>query len=292
MEAVRRSRPALASNGLPLIEMVVVPEPSSETGTRAADVEQAARLARLIRKQSGFVWRLLRCIGVTESEADSAVREVFVAARERIGDIRSGSERSFLFGTALHVASRVRKNREGHGVISDGAPALEDLDESRQAREILGALLEQMPLELRVVFVLSEIEQLALAEIAVVVGIPPTTVETRLREAQDDFATHLESGSELSLSLISAARDEQPSADALASVYASAGLDATLIESDAEAAALSSPTSGRAAALAKRSPAALIVTWIVLGWLVGLVAGLMLYALSDAVAARSNAAAR
>ncbi len=271
--------------------MVVVSEPSSETGMRAVDGEQAARLARLIRKQFGFVWRLLRCIGVAESEADSAAREVFVAVSRRIGDIRSGSERSFLFSTALHVASRVRKSRDEQSAISDTAPALEDLDEARQAREILNALLEQMPLELRVVFVLSEIEQLALTEIAVVVGIPPTTVESRLREAQDDLATHWESGSELSTSLINAAREEQPSPDALASVYAATGVSPALIESDAEAAALSSPVLARALPARKRSPAVLIATWLVLGWLVGLVAGSVLYALSDAVTTRSDAAA-
>ena len=270
-----------------------MPEPSSESGTRAAESEQAARLARLIRKQSGFVWRLLRCIGLTEPEAEPALRDVFVAARDRIGDIRPGSERSFLFGTALHVAARVRKHREEPGAIGDHAPALEDLDEARQAREILGALLEQMPLELRVVFVLSEIEQLAVTEIAVVVGIPPTTVETRLREAQDDFATHLESGSDLSLSLISAAREEQPPSDALASVYAATALSKALVESDAEAGAVSTRAAVSASAVpaARRSPAAMILTWIVLGWVVGLVAGSMLYALSDAVATRTNAAA-
>ena len=150
-----------------------MPEPLTVTGARAVDGEHASRLARLIREQFGFVWRVVRRLGLTEPEADSAASEVFAAAGERIGDIRPSSARGFLFSKSLHVTSRIRRERgEQSAVISDRAPALEDLDESAQAREILSALLEQMPLELRVVFVLHEIEALAQAEIADIVGIP------------------------------------------------------------------------------------------------------------------------
>ena len=267
--------------------------PLTETGALAERGELAARLARLIREQFGFVWRLLRCIGVTELEADSAVQEVFAAAAQRIGDIRSGSERSFLLSTTLHVAARARRNRGEQAALSEGAPALEDLDEQRQAREILGALLEQMPLELRVVFVLSEVERLPNAKIAEIVGIPGAMVSSRLSEAQEDFATHLETESELSQSLIAAAREEQPPPGALVRALRAAGIRADIV-SDSEASALSSPGSGRLnAAAAQRSPFALSAKWLALGWVVGLAAALTVYALTDtrAVAAPHSAVA-
>ncbi len=60
---------------------------------------------------------------------------------QRIGDIRAGSERAFLFSTTLHVAARTLRDREEQAApISDNALALEDLDEQQQAREVLGAL--------------------------------------------------------------------------------------------------------------------------------------------------------
>ena len=277
--------------------MVVVAEPLTESTPRAVDGEHAARLARLIRKQFAFVWRLLRRIGITESEADAAAQEVFAAAGQRIGDIRPGSERSFLLSTTLHVAARTRRNREEQAApLGDNAMALEDLDEQQQAREVLGALLEQMPLELRLVFVLHEIEQLTDAEIADVVGIPASTVHTRLNEAQEDFATHLESDSDYSLALIAAARAEQAPTDAVPRALRAAGIRVTAAEAELVASgspAARSSRSSRAAAGA-RSPFTLAAKWLVLGWIAGLVVGSVVYALRDAAGStiRHDAAAR
>ncbi len=273
--------------------MDAVAEPLTETSPRVVDGDPTARLARLIRKQFAFVWRLLRRIGISESEADAAVQEVFAAVRQRIGDIRPESERSFLFSTTLHVAARTRRNREEQAApLSENALALEDLDPQQQAREVLGALLEQMPLELRVVFVLREIEQLAEAEIADVVGIPASTVVTRLAEAQEDFATHLESDSDYSLALIAAAREEQAPPDAMARALKAAGISPALAQTDSVAA--SARAAVRSAAPGARSPFTLAAKWLVLGWLVGLVAGSVVYALRDATGSPSphGAAAR
>jgi len=48
-----------------------------------------------------------------------------------------------------------------------------------------------MPIELRAVFVLSEIEELTMAEIAVLMAIPPGTVASRLRRARVQFSEHV-----------------------------------------------------------------------------------------------------
>ncbi|HEX7451866.1 MAG TPA: sigma-70 family RNA polymerase sigma factor [Polyangiaceae bacterium] len=247
--------------------------------------EHAARLSRLIRTQLGFVWRLLRRIGVSESEADAALQQVFVAAAQRIDDIRSGSERSFLFSTALHVAARMQREPSSPVVLSDAAPALEDLDDQQQSREILAVLLAQMPLELRVVFVLREIEQLPSTEIATIVGIPESTVASRLQEALDDFATHLETGSDLSESLMIAAREEQPPPYALSHTLSAVGLGAVHVDtSDSESAALSSPGASSRRAERWAAPAAfygLAVKWLAIGLAVGLTLTVAAYALSD-----------
>ena len=161
--------------------------------------EHAPRLARLVQEQFAFVWRLLRRIGVPESDADDAAQQVFIAASRRIGDIRAGSERAFLFSTALHIGSRARRSRvrkrEDLGVELgehvDPAPPLEELVDRRRARELLDSLLAEMPLELEVVFVLYEIEQLTTTEIAEVVGVPVGTVASRLRRAREDFAARI-----------------------------------------------------------------------------------------------------
>jgi RNA polymerase sigma-70 factor (ECF subfamily) len=262
----------------PLIETEVLrPRLEGEHAVRLS------RLARLIRTQLGFVWRLLRRIGVGEAEADAALQQVFVAAAQRIGDIRSGNERSFLFSTALHVSARVQREPSTQAAPSDAAPALEDLDDQQQSREILAVLLAQMPLELRVVFVLHEIEQLAASEIATIVGIPLATVASRLEEALDDFATHLEAGSDLSESLMSAAREEQPPPGALSHTLSAVGLSAVHVEtSDSEAAARSLPGAQRVESRgASGAYYGLAVKWLGIGLALGLTLTVAAYALSD-----------
>ena len=175
-------------------------EPLTELeAERMVSAEPVSRLERLVQEQFGFVWRLLRRIGVPESDADDAAQQVFIAASQRIGDIRTGSERAFLFSTALHIGSRARRSRvrkrEDLGTELDEhvdpAPPLEELVDRRRARELLDTLLAEMPLELEVVFVLYEIEQLTTTEIADVVGVPTGTVASRLRRAREDFAARV-----------------------------------------------------------------------------------------------------
>jgi RNA polymerase sigma-70 factor (ECF subfamily) len=247
--------------------------------------EHAARLSRLVRAQFGFVWRLLRRVGVSEAEANAALQQVFGAAAQRIGDIRSGNERSFLFSTVLHVAARIQREPSSQNVLSAAAPALEDLDDQQQSREILAVLLAQMPLELRVVFVLHEIEQLAVLEIATIIGIPLATVASRLEEALDDFATHLETGSDLSESLMVAAREEQAPPDTLADTLSAVGLNAVHVEtSDSESAALSSPGASSQGAEPQGAPGVLYglaAKWLGIGLALGLTLTVAAYALSD-----------
>src|SRR5262249_19375343 len=67
----------------------------------------------------------------------------------------------------------------------------DDLADLRRARAMLDEILEEMPLELRVVFILSEIEQMTAANIAELESIPPGTVASRLRRAREIFRERL-----------------------------------------------------------------------------------------------------
>lgn len=171
-------------------------EPTTEA---ALPSEQQARLALLVTAEFAFVWRLLRRIGVPASDADDAAQQVFIAVSQRIRDIRPDAERAFLFSTALHVGARARRNRgrkrEDFALDPDQhvdpSPSPDELLDRQRARAVLDAMLDEMPLELRVVFVLYEIEQLTSVEIADIIGVPAGTVASRLRRARDDFAARI-----------------------------------------------------------------------------------------------------
>jgi len=134
-------------------------------------------------------------LGVATRDLDDAMQEVVVIAALRLDEIPGPAEKSFLFGTALRVASQWRRFRERRREVGDGALAEQEdpvpdadalLDQAR-ARTLLDEVLESMPIDLRAVFALYEIEELQMNEIAELLGVPTGTVASRLRRAREHF---------------------------------------------------------------------------------------------------------
>jgi RNA polymerase sigma-70 factor (ECF subfamily) len=153
------------------------------------------RVAALVRAHYAFVWRLLRRLGLNEGDADDAAQHVFLAAQAKLSAIDPGRERAFLYGVALHVGARARRSLgrrreeplEAAGEREAREPNAEQLIEKREARALLDRILDEMPEELRVVFVLFELEELSTPEIAEVCQVPVGTAASRLRRAREDF---------------------------------------------------------------------------------------------------------
>ena len=172
-------------------------KPERSLAVRARDDR---RLAELVRSEFAFVWRVLRRLGLPEGDADDAAQQVFLVAARRLEEIVSGSERAFLFSTAFNVAAHARRTHERRREVSDteleesrdSIPSPEELLDRRRARAMLDHILEAMPVELRVVFVLYEVEELTMAEIAGLLELPGGTVASRLRRARDDFTARLQ----------------------------------------------------------------------------------------------------
>jgi DNA-directed RNA polymerase specialized sigma24 family protein len=64
----------------------------------------ALELHQLFKSTYDGIWRLLRGLGVPTDRLDDAAQQVFLVYAERHADVVRGSERAFLFGTALRVA--------------------------------------------------------------------------------------------------------------------------------------------------------------------------------------------
>jgi RNA polymerase sigma-70 factor (ECF subfamily) len=156
-----------------------------------------ALVRALFEEHFDYVWRLLRRLGVAESAVDDAAQQVFWAAVHRMREVGRGAEKAFLTGAALRVASNQRRSQKRRArEVHDEAPLLaavdpggtpEDLVEHKRALSLLDRALEELPPDLREVFVLFELGDLAMPEIAEVVGIPRGTVASRLRRAREQF---------------------------------------------------------------------------------------------------------
>jgi RNA polymerase sigma-70 factor (ECF subfamily) len=144
----------------------------------------------------GFIWRVLRGLGLSRADAEDATQQVFMIAARKLELIVPDHARSFLYGAALRVANNARRGlRRRREVLADETSD-EPEPESRspekmaqlvQARHLLARVLEQLPEKHRRVIVLAEIEQLEVPEIAALEGVPVGTAASRLRVAREKF---------------------------------------------------------------------------------------------------------
>jgi RNA polymerase sigma-70 factor, ECF subfamily len=164
---------------------------SSKTEALAREV----RLRHLVDAHYDAVWRVLRRLGVPSHEADDAAQRVFVVTARRLDEIEPAREYAYIMGIAVRTASEIRRTlrRRREDAASDEAdwPDLADGPEAlldrKRARVLLDAIVGTMPLELRTIFVLRELEGMSLPEIAALQAIPLGTATSRLRRARELF---------------------------------------------------------------------------------------------------------
>lgn len=180
------------------VAMPFFPAPSA---SRSAGTSGVAHVAARVRSCMGThydaVWRFLRRLGLPPSDIDDATQKVFLVFAGRVASIEPGAERSFLFASAVRVASDARRKRarSREALADDGqmldvedpsASAEEGIDD-RRMRRWLDEVLDTLSEEHRAVLVLVDIEEQTMAEASDVLGIPKGTVASRLRRSRELF---------------------------------------------------------------------------------------------------------
>jgi len=143
-----------------------------------------------------FVWRSMRRLGVPDRALDDAAQDVFIVVHRRLAEFEGRSSlKSWLFAIARRVAhdhrrriGRKERTEELHETVADprGVTPAHDAERAEAVRtlhEILNALDDDK----REVFVLAELEQMTVPEIAEAIGVNLNTVYSRLRAARMAF---------------------------------------------------------------------------------------------------------
>jgi RNA polymerase sigma-70 factor, ECF subfamily len=183
----------------PTVELGVPPgtsEPLAGTpGVEAAEANRA-RATAAISEHYEFLWRSVRRLGVPEASVEDAAQQVLVVFVRRIADIQPGAERSFLFATAIRVVADLRKKAHRSPELPssqlleihpDQVPSAETQIDRKRVREVLDRALDDLPEDLRAIFILFEFEDLTMAAIAGILQLAPGTVASRLRRARAAF---------------------------------------------------------------------------------------------------------
>lgn len=144
-----------------------------------------------------YVCASLRRFGIAESDREDLAIEVFcrVNARLREYDV-SRPLKPWLFAFVARVASEHRKRERRRPELvapsSERAGAVAgDTDatvQARDARRLVLSALEALDDDKRTVFVLHDLDECSVPDIAASLGIPEGTVYTRLRAARTRFS--------------------------------------------------------------------------------------------------------
>jgi RNA polymerase sigma-70 factor (ECF subfamily) len=142
------------------------------------------------------VWKTLRRLGAPLPDLEDLAHDVFMVVHRHLGDYDPARPlRPWLFGIALRVVSdfrRLQRNlREVPGERVepvDGAPTPHERMEGTEARSLLMKALDALDLDRRAVFVMHELDEVPVPEIASALSIPLNTAYSRLRLARADVA--------------------------------------------------------------------------------------------------------
>src|SRR4051794_817243 len=158
----------------------------------------AARFEALFDAELPYVWTSLRRLGVAPRDLEDVAHELFLRVLKRLPSCDTSQPmRPWLFAFAVRLASDYRSlARHKTGFLGDNettyaGPSSEELFAQAEREKLVQRALDQIELDRRAVFVLYEIDEVPMAEIANALGIPENTGYSRLRVAREEFAASI-----------------------------------------------------------------------------------------------------
>jgi RNA polymerase sigma-70 factor (ECF subfamily) len=170
-------------------------EPALPATAAKDDGDRAARFRAVFEAELDYVWTSLRRLGVRDRDLEDVAHDVFIEVYRRI-DVYDPSRpvRPWLFAFAFRVASDWRRRAHVRNeTLDDRVEAVERVDpalslDRAQQRALVLRAIDAIDIDRRGVFILYELDEVPMKEIAESLGIPLHTAYSRLRVAREEFA--------------------------------------------------------------------------------------------------------
>jgi RNA polymerase sigma-70 factor (ECF subfamily) len=185
--------PASINKGVPTRDQFLVAPLSSCEEVACGDC------IGVFEREFDYLCSTLRRLGVPPSDIEDLAHEVFLVMYRRWNAYDPAyAIRAWLFGIAFRVAARHRKRLRRETLqpnpeVEDSSPGPEEAAVARQARAIMAAALQQIPLKRRAVFVMHDIDSVVMRDVASILSIPVFTAYSRLRKARKEFEAAVKS---------------------------------------------------------------------------------------------------
>jgi RNA polymerase sigma-70 factor (ECF subfamily) len=167
--------------------------PASERALASPD-----EFRTIFDREFTYVWSTLHRLGVAQSDLKDQVQEVFLTVHRILAEYdRARPIRPWLFGIALRIVARYRSKRPAYDLVetdepASSAPLPDETVQAHQERALVTRALSAIAWSRRPVFVMAEIDEVPVTEIASVLDIPLNTAYSRLRLAREEFAAAIE----------------------------------------------------------------------------------------------------
>jgi RNA polymerase sigma-70 factor, ECF subfamily len=158
---------------------------------------------RVFAEHSAFAWRVLARHGVLERDLEDACQEVFIVVFAQLPQFEGRSSlTTWIYAICRRVAANQRRRAvHRHEALGEPPPGravgdrpAEDAFDAlaqKQSRALLHELLARLPAEQREVFVLYEVEQWTMREIAEALACSQNTAFSRLYAARRELEAAL-----------------------------------------------------------------------------------------------------
>jgi RNA polymerase sigma-70 factor (ECF subfamily) len=170
-------------------------EEGVELERSTATAPDAAFFRTLFDTECSYVLASLRRLGVAERECEDLGNDVFFRVHQRLADLDPARPaRPWLFAFCVRVASDWRRASRNRVEVLDAAPeatasapgADEELARA-QEKDLVMRALSALDMDKRAVFVLHELDEIAIPEVARTLEIAEGTAYSRLRAARTEF---------------------------------------------------------------------------------------------------------
>jgi len=176
--------------------------PTADLARRVQDGDRDA-FAALMRRFNRRLFRTARAILKDDAAAEDALQDAYVAVYQHIGQFRGDADLStWLTRVVVNQALQGLRTTRRQGVVVpldsqyDGPHAIGPTMENAapdaperaamraEIRRLLERKIDDLPDAFRIVFVLREVEEMTIEEVARCLGVPEATVRTRLFRAK------------------------------------------------------------------------------------------------------------
>jgi RNA polymerase sigma-70 factor (ECF subfamily) len=145
-------------------------------------------------------YNLARWLTQDEHAAEDVAQEAYLRAARYFGSFRGGDGRAWLLGVVRHAAFDWLSKHRGHGILVFNEEVHDRGDESSNPQQLalrrsdqvsVRKALDELPLPLREVIVLRELEGMSYQQIATLTEVPIGTVMSRLSRGRQQLQARL-----------------------------------------------------------------------------------------------------